>query len=444
MTVQDEPELLAILERSTRTGVHVVGLRLLTYGLGFVGSVLVARALGPGGRGRYVLPLTILTIVFMVTNLGLEQAQVYLAGRGTSPRAMWANATAVGLAVSVPVWILTAVVLVLRPGLMSTPASWIVLTFVQLPLLLHILYWLSILQLVGRVRAGVVAGAVAAGAETLAVLALYAGHALTPFRALVIVGAGNLITWAVLLGIGARAGVVAFRIDAPSLRRGLHFGLRAQLGIVFTFLLLRVDQVMVQHMMGFAALGTYSLAVVLAELMWLMSEPFATALLPHQVEAEGDDDIRLGFATARLSLLLVAVAAVIAWIAVPFAIRIVFGAGYEGAVWPLRWLLPGVVALAVQRPLAGVLLKRGRPFLVSILGGIALALNLVWNLTFIPRFGLVAASLGSSVAYIFMGVAYLVLMRRIGKDVPVHVMPGRADLAMLGRIARAPLGGAGR
>ena len=237
MTVQDEPELLAILERSTRTGIHVIGLRVLTYAVGFVGSVLVARALGPGGRGRYVLPLTILTIVFMVTNLGLEQAQVYLAGRGTSPRAMWANATAVGVAVSVLVWVMTAIVVAIRPGLLSTPTSWIVLTFAQLPLLLHILYWLSILQLAGRVRSGVVAGAIASGAETLAILALYAGHALTPFRALVVVGAGNLITWGVLLGIGVQAGIVAFRIHVPSLRKGLHFGLRAQLGIVFTFLL---------------------------------------------------------------------------------------------------------------------------------------------------------------------------------------------------------------
>ncbi len=237
----------------------------------------------------------------MVTNLGLEQAQVYLAGRGTSSRAMWANATAVGVGVSVIVWVVAAIVVVVQPGLMSTPTSWIVLTFSQLPLLLHILYWLSILQLAGRVRAGVAAGAAASGAEALAVVALYAEHALTPFRALVIVGAGNVITWGVLLGIGPKAGIVAFRIDVPSLRRGLHFGLRAQLGIVFTFLLLRVDQVMVQHMLGFAALGTYSLAVVLAELMWLLSEPFASALLPHQVDARGDDDIRLGFATARVS-----------------------------------------------------------------------------------------------------------------------------------------------
>jgi O-antigen/teichoic acid export membrane protein len=441
VTVQNEPELFAVLERSTRTGIHVIGLRLVTYATAFVGGVLVARSLGPDDRGRYILPLTVLAIVFTVTNLGLEQAQVNLAARGTPLRTMWANATIVGAVVSVVVWVSAAVVVALRPSILHTPASWIVLTFVQLPLLLHILYWLNILQLAGRVRAGVAASALASGAEALAVLALYAAHALTPFRALAIVGAGNLITWGVLLAMGRQAGIVGFKIDAPSLRRGLRFGVRAQFGVVFTFLLLRVDQIMVQNRMGFAALGTYSLAVVLAELMWLTSEPFASALLPHQVEAEGDDDIRLGLATARVSLLLVAVAGVIAWLAAPWAIRTIFGSAYDGAIWPFRWLLPGVVALTVQRPLAGVLLKRGRPALVSVLGGLALALNVAWNLTLIPRYGLVAASIGSSVAYTFLGVAYLVLMRRMGNDVPLRMVPGRAEWSMLGRIARAPVRG---
>jgi len=158
------------------------------------------------------------------------------------------------------------------------------------------------------------------------------------------------------------------------------------------------------------------------------------------VEAEGDDDIRLGFATARVSLLWVAVVATVAWVAAPWAIHTVFGPAYAGAVWPFRWLLPGVVALTVQRPLAGVLLKRGRPALVSLLGAVALMLNVAWNLALIPRYGLVAASVGSSIAYAFLGIAYLVMMRRIGGNVRVRMMPGRAELTMLGRIARTPSG----
>ena len=88
--------------------------------------------------------------------------------------------------------------------------------------------------------------------------------------------------------------------DRGLLRRSIAFGLRAQFATLFTFLLLRGDQLLVQRVLGFEELGLYALAVVLAELLWLATDPFAASLLPHQVRAADGDDRRLGFATARL------------------------------------------------------------------------------------------------------------------------------------------------
>ncbi len=233
-------------------------------------------------------------------------------------------------------------------------------------------------------------------AQTGVVLLLFALGELTPFSVLLLTGMTTLITWGGTVMIGARAGLVSWRIDPSALRMGISFGLRAQLGIVFVFLLLRVDQLMVQRVLGFEALGLYSLAATLAELLWLLSDPFATALLRHQVEADGDDDVTLGYATARLGLLLTGSAAVVAWVVIPWAIRVTYGEAFMGAVWPFRLLLPGIVALAVQRPLAAILLKRGRPGLVSAFGAIALALNVGLNLWLLERIGPSAASLSSS------------------------------------------------
>ena len=427
--MHDEAELMATLERSTRTGVHVIGLRLATYGLGFVGSILIARALGPDGRGRYVLPLAILAIVFTLGNLGLEQAQIYLAGRSVSLDTLWANATFVGVFVAALVWGVAATLLLFvdaRPA--GTPVAWLVASLVQLPFMLHILFWLNILQLAGRVRSGVAAGTVAAGIQTILVVMLYIGDVLTPFLVLVLIGSTNLVIWSILLAVGIRSGLASLRVDRASLRQGIRFGIRAQMGIVFVFLLLRLDQVMVQRILGFEGLGLYSLAVSVAELLWLMSEPFAAALLPHQMAAAGDDDLRLSYATARLALILVASASVVAWVASPWIIRLAFGEAFGDAVWPFRLLLPGVVALAIQRPLVGVMLKRGRPGLIRVFGGGALILNITWNLLLLPRIGLEAAATGSSVSYIFLASAYVVATRRSAGDEQLSLLPRRMDL----------------
>ena len=436
--MQDEPELLAILERSTRTGIHVVGLRIVTYATGFLGAILIARALGPAGRGRFALPVAVLMILFTLSNLGLEHAQIFLAGQGVSHRSLWANATRVGLKASVVVWAVVGLLLLSPWGSApDLPLSWVIVTLVQLPLLLHVLYWLNILQLAGKVRSGIAAGAVAAGAETAVVVVMFATHQLTPFRVLVLTGIANALLWAIVLGIGIRAGLVAVHAEPSVFRRGLRFGLKAQVGMVFVFLLFRVDQLMVQHALGFQALGLYSLAVTLAELLWLLSDPFAAALLPHQIDAGGDDDLRLGDAAARLNLLLVAGAALVAWVTCPLMIRLVFGSGYGGAVWPFRLLLPGIVALAIQRPLAGVLLKRGRPGLVTAFGAVALVFNVVWNALLLPVMGIAAASIGSSLAYGFLAVAYVVATRRVTSLPARDLVPTRADLSMLRRALRS-------
>ena len=431
--MQEDPRLAPALASSARTGVQLIGLRVAAYGAGFVASVVIARTLGPGGRGLYVLPLAILGIVMTLSTFGVEHAQVHLAGRGASLRTLWGNGTAIGLGGSLVMWGVIAVAFAATGDALheGIPVAWIWLGLAQLPLMLQILYWSNILQLSGRVRVGVLAGLAAIVAQALAIVALALGDALTPLGVLLLSGASTVVTWSILLLVGVRTGLAAVSIDRVLLRRALTFGLRAQVGIVFVFLLLRVDQLFVQRLLGFEELGVYSLAVMLAEVLWLVSDPFAAAVLPHQLSAGGEDDVRLGFATARLGLLATTIVATLAWVVSPWAIRLIYGPDFAGAVWAFRWLLPGVVALAVFRPLAGVLLKRGRPGIMALCGAGALVLNVAGDLILIPRVGIAGASVASAGAYVGIAAAYVSITAGKGVAGVRDLVPGRADARML-------------
>ena len=78
---------------------------------------------------------------------------------------------------------------------------------------------------------------------------------------------GSALIW--IYVVGARAGAVGWRPDVRTLRSGLAFGLKVHGGAIAFFLLLRLDQVLVQGLVGFRALGLYSLAVTIGELLWL-------------------------------------------------------------------------------------------------------------------------------------------------------------------------------
>ena len=67
--------------------------------MGFAATVLIARALGPAGRGLYAYPVALLGIMVAFGHIGLEFAQIYLAGQGRDLRRMWANATVVSVVI---------------------------------------------------------------------------------------------------------------------------------------------------------------------------------------------------------------------------------------------------------------------------------------------------------------------------------------------------------
>jgi O-antigen/teichoic acid export membrane protein len=429
--MEDEPRLLTALDESALTGVHVAALRLTTYAVAFGASVMIGRVLGPDGRGRYAVPMVIVGIALTVGSLGLEHAQVFLAARGASLQTLWANGTFASIGMSFVAVAGLETWLFLAPDAVPVPRSWLYLAVAQLPLLLQTLFWTNLLQLSGRLRQAVAANLAAISVQAVAVVWLISNGALSPFRVLLASAAANALVWCFTLSLGSRAGLVSWTPDMGTLARALRFGLKAHAGIVFAFLLFRVDQMMVETMIGVRALGLYSLAVAMAEILWLLSDPFAAATLRHQVAAEGDDDVTLGFGASRMALLAVGGAAVLCWVIAPLAIEGLYGAGFAGAIAPFRLLLPGVVALAVQRPLGGLLLKRGRAGSVAILGASALLTNVLLNLLLIPRFGLVGASLSSTFAYTTLMAAYVGVVVRSSTATVRDLLPMRCDVLRL-------------
>jgi glycosyltransferase involved in cell wall biosynthesis/O-antigen/teichoic acid export membrane protein len=432
--VAEERELASALARATSTGVRAMVLRISGYAVGFVASVLIARALGPTGRGLYAYPVALLGIVMAFAHIGLEFAQVYLAGQGQDLRHMWADATVFSVAAGGVCWAGVAGIIAIDPRLAGgLPLSWVAVPIGLVPLLLMSLYWASLLQLDGRLVAATWASWWGVALQAAGVGALALTHELTPFRVLLLQWLTNGSAWLFLLLACKRAGLVNLRVDPALLRRAVAFGVKAYVAQVFLFLVLRVDQVLVAAYAGYRQLGLYALATTVAELLWLLTDPLASAMLPHVVQARAGDDRRLSFAMGRLSLWISAIAAVCGWFLAPLVVPLVYGAGFASATSALRLLLPGVVALAAARPLGSVLVKEGRAVTASVLGLVALGLNVLLNLALLPRIGIRGASVASSVSYAALTVSYVIACRRRGVAGWRDLVPRTSDLRLLGR-----------
>jgi hypothetical protein len=299
--------------------------------------------------------------------LGLEHANFALAAKGVRARILWANGTLAAAAISVAVALALVAIVALVPGSNGAlPTSWYVVVLAQVPLLLLTLYWASVLQLEHRYVTVSIGFLAAVAVHAAVVAAMFFADALTPFRVLALTCRERLRACLIYV-VGVRAGAGGWRPDVRTLRSGLTFGLKVHGGAIAFFLLLRLDQVLVQGLVGFRALGLYSLAVTIGELLWLLCEPLAIAVLPHQARVEGNNDRRLAFATARLALLFALVGGTVLWVASPWLIGFVYGRAFDDAASLLRWRCRGS-SRSGRASAIDLLLRDGRPLLLSALG----------------------------------------------------------------------------
>jgi O-antigen/teichoic acid export membrane protein len=417
---------------------RVYAARLVQFGCTVAVAFLLARLLGPSGRGEYSLLLLLPSTLFALGQLGLPSALTYFAGSGRSVASLAAAAAVVATVLSA---ILVAGSLAalpsLRPALFAAaPLGLLQVATVALPILLATSFFGSILwgrQLVrpySRVLASQSLGWLLAVIGLVGVAHLGVTGALSAYLLVTGIGAAAVV----LLVLRERSRAADDEPSAGPVNLGalLGYGLRLYPAGASTFLSYRGDLFLLSALRGdAAAIGLYALAVSLAEITFQVPDSVATLFYPRVAGAEREEADRLAPSIARFSLLLTGLAAValipMAWL----AIRVVLP-GYEGSLLPFLLLLPGTVALGLSKVLSGYISGLGRPEPVGIIAMVALGVNLVVNVVLIPPLGIAGAALASMISYSLHATLTVWLASRLsGVPALEFVTPGRAEVRRL-------------
>src|SRR5207249_4857174 len=125
------------------------------------------------------------------------------------------------------------------------------------------------------------------------------------------------------------------------------YGLRLYPASISTFLSYRSDLFLLGLLVGDAvAIGLYTLAVSLAELVFHVPDAIATILYPRVASAERAEADRIAPSMTRFALLVTLIAAAGLIPAALLAVRIVLPA-FGGSIAPFLVLVPGTIALSV-------------------------------------------------------------------------------------------------
>jgi O-antigen/teichoic acid export membrane protein len=427
-----------------RSGVLTLASRLIVFALSLLAGVIVARALGPGGRGVYALALLGPSLVVLMANLGVSNALTYHLARGTFriDQLIGQITSLAFLLGGIAALMLIAVIALFgKTVLPGVPLKLVVIAGASVPLALFFYYSLSFCQGLGRFIAFNALYIINAAA----LLALLTPLFWSRGNVTLAVAAWSL-SWVPTAALGvafmARRGHINLRFDPKVSRALLRFGIVGYVSWLTNYLNIRLDTFLVNIFASAAQVGLYAVAVSLAETVWYISTAAATVLIPRVAAGEAQDS---DLATGRVSRAVVAasiVAAIALALLAPALVQFLFGPAFHQSVVGVWLLLPGIVALGVARVLAGYLLGRNRQQvdLVASLAGVVMTITL--DLVLIPRYGFSGAAVASSIAYATaLAVDLTWVVRHSTMSVADLLVPKPSDFGLMFRRAREMLFG---
>ena len=436
--------------------VNVVAMTYAVDGLlAFASGVIVARALGPDGRGAVGLFTVSTAIAQMVLGLGFANAAIYYVNkREMAVPEVVAAAHVITLAslVATTLAVLMTVLIAGSDALGDGVTAWLLIAAV--PALMYAATLRAVLQSTSRFMEMGIATLAQPFVMLSLVSVVYAVGNPSPSLFVIFWILSNMATALfAVTRIGAKNLDLALIVRPrwATLRRLARFGVQGETGNVLQLLNYRLDQYLVRAFVGLAGVGIYAVGVSLTEGVWLLANAVAIVLLPRLTAAEPDEVRWMAPLATRNTLLVASVGAIALGVVAKWLVPAFFTHRFDASVGALWWLLPGTVALTGSKVITSYIFSQGRPFVNTLITLASLAVTLVALLLLVPPFGINGAAAASSVAYITHFIVALYAYRRIsGQPVLDAVVPRLSDArlysdaaaSIISRLRRrpAPLG----
>ncbi|MDJ0751166.1 MAG: polysaccharide biosynthesis C-terminal domain-containing protein [Woeseiaceae bacterium] len=198
----------------------------------------------------------------------------------------------------------------------------------------------------------------------------------------------------------------------------LRFGWRAHVSNTTTFLIYRTDIFLVNWFMGATAVGLYTIAVHIAEKMWMISTSVTTVFFPRVSESSGRSESRqevsgsvvvaaqaVAFSTFMVALVLSVLANVL--------VVLLFGSEFIEASPALRILLFGAAVFSIARVFAVAVTASGHPEIMMWVSLVIMTANVIANIALIPLFGISGAAISTAASYTVAAILNSLVFARI-------------------------------
>lgn len=398
--------------------------------LGFFSLIIITRMLGPAGKGIYSLILLIPSLMLTFGSCGIGAANIYFTGnKKYKVEDVISN--------SLILVIFLSVILVFSFYMLyqfdffknlihsdEIPTIYLWLMVLSMPISLLLGFFQNIVRGKEQIIRFNIARLLENALNFIAIFVLLflfrGGVSSAVFAYLISITGASIFT----IFLVRKIAKIRFKINFKLLKDSLAYGWKTYLANMFSFLSYRIDMFLLVLLLNpsssAAQIGFYSIAVSIAEKMFLIPGAFSTVLFPRVSSIEESEANSVTPKIIRHTLFIIIIASVFLALLINPLIAIVFGKEFLPSVFPFLALIPGIIAFSIGGVIAADLSGRGKPQF-AIYSSVACVLtNIALNIIFIPKWGITGAALASSVAYwvdtLVVFIAFLNISKKRIKD----------------------------
>jgi O-antigen/teichoic acid export membrane protein len=368
--------------------------------VGFVSSILIARGLGPEGRGQLAAAFLWPMAFAALSTLGLPHAFAYAAGaRWASPGRLARFGTAFALVVGVPIAFayFLAAPYFLRVAF-PRPALSLRLFGCFIPLTLWAALWAALYQGKGDFVTWNLAKVLrSAGYTAWVAMALFLGVASVP-----------VVLWSQVVLAVLSLTLLGLRMprlpadDSPGavpVAKLLRYGLSVYASGILYMLNQQLDQLLLSVWVPARELGQYAAAASLSAIVLVAPSALGPVVFSRLARTADEEGYTHAWRALFLGGAILLPAGLLLTAFAPALVRLIYGPAFAPAGQLLRVLMPAAVLLGFSILLADILRGAGRPLLptFAMLAGVGVTIP---GLAFaLPRYGVWGAAWVSLCAY---------------------------------------------
>lgn len=369
--------------------------------------VILARILGTEGMGIYSLTILIPQFLIAILNLGLPSSLVFfISGKrhSVSESLYWVNKFFMVFIPAVLVVIASLFYFFHHSWFPDLPLLLIAMAVTCIPFMLIQVVQLSIFQALEDFKRFNFLTLIQPLSFLLVISILWVLDALAPQWVVTAFLVSQITVW-FFTRINLMKVVLPPTPEEKEqrglLKQSFSYGFKAYFANISSMISYRADLYLVGLLTSVSSAGIYAIALQISERLFIVSHAVSTVLLPR-LSGSNDNPAYQTLLTSTIAkwTFLVTISAGVAlyfvtkWLLVPF-----FGEAYSASLEPMLVLIIACSFSGYARVVANALAAKNKPEWNLYIGIVAAVTNVVLNLLFIPKIGIMGAAYATCISF---------------------------------------------